>query len=73
MKQLNSGEVAANASQREPGNEEDVGSDCGNQISFRAELKDKMVLKGKNSVSRSRGSSLFDSAGHKFVLSNELE
>ena len=43
-------------------------SDCGNQISFRGELEKKMVLKDKSSVSHSQKISLFDSAGHKFVL-----
>ena len=58
--------------EHQPANEEDVNSDCGNQISFRADLEDKMVLKDKNSVSRSNGSgSLFDTAGHKFVLKDE--
>ena len=59
-------------SEHQPAKEEDVDSDCGNQISFRNDLEEKLVLKDKNSVSRSSGyGSLFDSAGHKFLLGDE--
>jgi len=53
-------------------NDEDVASDCANLISFRKEVKDKIIV-SRHDVSRActnhrRGRSLFDMAGHKFVF-----